>query len=82
MADLAAWSLWATVARCVPELSKPIHEHAPTVMALCGRLERNNEGTTRTSQAADAGTSSPLIELDGWPWGYDKVDWKEKEAHA
>ena len=41
LADLAVWSLWATVARCVPELSRPIHEHAPTVMALCGRLEQN-----------------------------------------
>jgi len=43
LADLSAWSLWATLARCFPELSKPLHEHAPIVMALCSRLE-NNEG--------------------------------------
>jgi len=41
LADLSAWSLWATMARCIPELSEPIHEHAPTVMALCDRLEKN-----------------------------------------
>jgi glutathione S-transferase len=34
LADLATWSLWATLARCVPQLSAPLHEHMPVVMAL------------------------------------------------
>lgn len=42
LADLSVWALWATIARCIPALSKPIHEHAPTVMALCDRLEGNS----------------------------------------
>ena len=44
LADLAAWSLWATMARCIPKLSNPIEEHAPTVMALCRRLEQGSVG--------------------------------------
>jgi len=59
LADLAVWSLWATVARCVPELAKPIHEHAPTVMALCDRLERGNDGL-RALKVSDAETYGTL----------------------
>eukprot|EP00931_Biecheleriopsis_adriatica_P108342 TRINITY_DN82651_c0_g1_i1.p1 TRINITY_DN82651_c0_g1~~TRINITY_DN82651_c0_g1_i1.p1 ORF type:complete len:378 (-),score=36.58 TRINITY_DN82651_c0_g1_i1:9-1142(-) len=46
LADLTCWSLWATMARCLPELRKPIYEHAPILMALCDRLERNSGLTT------------------------------------
>mmetsp|Transcript_103615 Transcript_103615/g.182632 ORF Transcript_103615/g.182632 Transcript_103615/m.182632 type:complete len:258 (-) Transcript_103615:48-821(-) len=46
LADLACWSLWATMARCIPQLAPPIHEHAPLVMALCRRLEESNAGLT------------------------------------
>ena len=38
------WSLWATMARCLPLLAPPIEEHAPTVIALCRRLEQSNAG--------------------------------------
>ena len=38
------WSLWGTMARCLPLLAPPIEEHAPTVIALCRRLEQSNAG--------------------------------------
>ena len=44
LADLATWSLWATMKRCLPLLAKPLDEHAPIVMALCVRLEQEQGG--------------------------------------
>jgi len=41
LADLTCHALWATMARCLPELAPRIDEHAPTVMALCARLEQS-----------------------------------------
>ena len=32
------------MARCLPLLATPIEEHAPTVIALCRRLEQTNAG--------------------------------------
>jgi len=32
------------MARCLPLLAPPIEEHAPTVIALCRRLEQSNAG--------------------------------------
>lgn len=46
VADLTSWALWSTMGRCIPELAKPIDEHAPVLMALCRRLESNNSGLT------------------------------------
>ena len=55
LADLTCWSLWATMARCLPMLSPVLNEHAPIVMALCKRLEAGNEGL-RALVASDAAT--------------------------
>ena len=44
LADLASWSLWATMARCLPALAPPLEEHGPTVVALCRRLEAESAG--------------------------------------
>lgn len=44
LADLACWSLWGTMARCLPELAPAMHEHAPKVMAMCVRLEESSDG--------------------------------------
>ena len=32
------------MARCLPALAPPLEEHAPTVMALCRRLEAESDG--------------------------------------
>mmetsp|Transcript_3672 Transcript_3672/g.7751 ORF Transcript_3672/g.7751 Transcript_3672/m.7751 type:complete len:166 (-) Transcript_3672:319-816(-) len=53
LADLSAWSLWVTMERCLPALSKVINENAPTVMAICRRLEKD-KSELRALQESDS----------------------------